>query len=151
MESLPGTEPLAACWASAFFFGYILIHLPAGVLAQKIGPRWVHLVGMIVATAASLLCPVTARISEWALLANRIIMGLGCVSNMSISLWVHRILKVCAIGWAIKRLRNYCIEAVCLSVCMSVWLSNDMPLFCNFLDVMTYLYQRTKCSVILWS
>ena len=47
---------------------------------HKLGAKWVHFGGMVVATAATLLCPVSADASEWVVMAMRILVGFGYVS-----------------------------------------------------------------------
>ena len=61
--------------------GYFVTNLLGGIVAQKLGVKWVHFVGMAVATVATVLCPVSGQASEWGLMAMRILLGLGCVSK----------------------------------------------------------------------
>ena len=45
---------------AAFFYGYIITQVPGGLLAQKIGGRWVFGVGILMTAVLTLLTPIAA-------------------------------------------------------------------------------------------
>ncbi len=45
---------------ASFFYGYILTQIPGGLLAQKIGGRWVFGVGIAMTAVLTLLTPLAA-------------------------------------------------------------------------------------------
>lgn len=63
----------------AFFYGYLLLQLPGGILSQSIGSKVVISVGMGTVAIMTLLSPVFARINPYGLFAVRVIIGLGQV------------------------------------------------------------------------
>ena len=65
---------------SGYFIGYFVTNFIGGLTVQKLGAKWVHFGGMALATAATLLCPVSADASEWVVLTMRILVGFGYVS-----------------------------------------------------------------------
>ena len=66
-----------------------MTNLLGGIVAQKLGVKWVHFGGMAVATVATVLCPVSGQASEWGLMAMRIqafrefIVSLALISNLN--------------------------------------------------------------------
>lgn len=63
----------------AFFWGYLITQIPGGLLAQKYGGKRVLGYCLLVASIATLLCAVGARVSPYLLIFLRIIIGLGQV------------------------------------------------------------------------
>lgn len=63
----------------AFFWGYLITQIPGGLLAQKFGGKRVLGYCLVVASIATLLCSVGARVSPYLLIFLRIIIGLGQV------------------------------------------------------------------------
>lgn len=59
----------------SFFYGYILTQIPGGLLAQRIGGRWVFGVGVVMTAVLTILTPLAADISVWALVALRAMEG----------------------------------------------------------------------------
>ena len=74
-------RPTRGILGSAVFFGYLVSNIPGGMLSQRYGPKWVHFGGILLAATASLLSPLGAATSRWALLVTRLCLGIGCVSN----------------------------------------------------------------------
>ena len=61
----------------SFFWGYLTMQLPGGLLSQKFGPRRVMGVCMIVASLSTLLVSVSARTSPYLLISLRVLTGMG--------------------------------------------------------------------------
>lgn len=59
--------------------------MPSGVLAEKYGAKWVLGLGMLLCSILTLLTPLAARWSVWALVAARVLEGFGAVSNQECS------------------------------------------------------------------
>jgi MFS family permease len=64
----------------SFFYGYIFTQLPGGWIAAKYGAKRVIGFGVFWTTALTLLTPLAARFSLYALVALRILEGIGEVS-----------------------------------------------------------------------
>ena len=64
----------------SFFYGYVFTQLPGGWIAAKYGAKRVFGVGVFWTTALTLLTPLAANFSVFALVALRILEGLGEVS-----------------------------------------------------------------------
>jgi len=60
----------------AFFYGYIVLQVPGGRLAEKYGTRLVLGLSMFFAALLSLMTPLVASISPWAVVVLRVIQGL---------------------------------------------------------------------------
>ncbi|GFY74558.1 putative inorganic phosphate cotransporter, partial [Trichonephila inaurata madagascariensis] len=56
---------------------YIITQIPGGILAEKYGAKWLFAFGMLVTSIFTLLTPLAARWSVWALIFVRVIEGLG--------------------------------------------------------------------------
>lgn len=61
----------------AFFYGYIITQIPAGILAEKFGGKWMFGCGTLITAVLTLLTPVSAHAGVGWLVANRVLMGLG--------------------------------------------------------------------------
>ncbi|GIY43899.1 hypothetical protein CDAR_120361 [Caerostris darwini] len=61
----------------SFYFGYVVTQIPGGMAAEKYGAKWLFGIGILITSIFSLLTPVCARWSVWALIAARAIEGLG--------------------------------------------------------------------------
>ncbi|XP_028410883.1 LOW QUALITY PROTEIN: sialin-like [Dendronephthya gigantea] len=61
----------------SFFYGYIFTQLPGGWIATKYGAKRVFCFGVLWTSVLTLLTPVAARFSLYALIALRILEGLG--------------------------------------------------------------------------
>lgn len=66
---------------SSFYWGYIVTHMPGGILAEKFGGK--HLLGLgILSTALfTLITPLIAPLGPWYMVALRVIEGLGEVRH----------------------------------------------------------------------
>jgi ACS family sodium-dependent inorganic phosphate cotransporter-like MFS transporter 5 len=60
----------------AFFYGYIVTQIPAGVMATKISGRIMMAVGVTLTSVSALLVPVAAQWSWRAVVASRVFSGL---------------------------------------------------------------------------
>lgn len=67
---------------SAFFYGYVITQIPAGILGKTYGNIYFLGIGMLVNSVFGLLVPIAARMGLWWLLAVRFIQGLGEVSTV---------------------------------------------------------------------
>ncbi|CAG7818922.1 unnamed protein product [Allacma fusca] len=61
----------------SFFWGYILTQLPGGYLGQRFGGKWPLGIGLLTTAIFTLLTPFAANMGKEALIACRIIQGLG--------------------------------------------------------------------------
>ncbi|GBM03547.1 Sialin [Araneus ventricosus] len=61
----------------AFFYGYLVTQIPGGVLAEKYGAKWLLGIGILITSVFTLLTPLAARWSVWALVIARVIEGLS--------------------------------------------------------------------------
>ncbi|GFT26278.1 hypothetical protein NPIL_341881 [Nephila pilipes] len=61
----------------AFFYGYVITQIPGGFIAEKYGAKWLYGAGMLLTITFTLLTPVAARWSVWALVAARVMEGIG--------------------------------------------------------------------------
>lgn len=61
---------------SSFYIGYVIMHLPGGMIAERLGGKPVVLIGLICSTVLSLLTPFVA--TQWdahGLIVIRILLG----------------------------------------------------------------------------
>ena len=77
----PTRRSLSLCvtagWVlSSFFIGYLFLQVPAGLLSQRFGGKWFMGVGILATSVLTLLTPVAANLSVWALVAVRVLEGL---------------------------------------------------------------------------
>ena len=73
--------PLLAGWVlSSFFYGYLISHIPGGLLAQRVGGKWVFGLGVLITAILTTLTPFAADTSVWLLVALRVLEGLSEVS-----------------------------------------------------------------------
>jgi MFS family permease len=63
----------------AFFYGYLVSQVPMGMLAGRIGGKWVMVGCLGVSTLGMLLSPMAARIHWVALVVIRVLVGVGSV------------------------------------------------------------------------
>jgi len=64
----------------SFFYGYVISHIPSGLLAERYGAKWVLFGFLSLSTVGTLLTPAAARVSVHALIVLRIAVGIGSVS-----------------------------------------------------------------------
>ena len=75
--------PLPAGWVlSAFFYGYLITHIPGGLLAQRVGGKWVFGLGVLITAILTTLTPFAADTSVWLLVALRVLEGLSEVRKV---------------------------------------------------------------------
>lgn len=70
---------------SAFYYGYILTHLPGGVLSQKFGGKHAMGLGILSTALFTLMTPSVARMGATPLTILRFIEGLGEVSERAMN------------------------------------------------------------------
>lgn len=76
-------EKIKSIILSSFFWGYVVLQVPAGVIAQKYGAHKVLLCGVFVCSLLAVLTPICTQLGGWKLLCGlRLIQGLcqGCVT-----------------------------------------------------------------------
>ena len=66
----------------SFYYGYLVSQVPAGLLAQRFGGKWVFTAFYILSTIGTLLTPLAARMSFGVLITMRVIVGIGSVSTI---------------------------------------------------------------------
>ena len=78
---------LDCCWCatvgwvlSSFFIGYLFLQIPGGWLSQKFGAKWLFGTGVLATSLLTLITPVAADLSVWALIAVRVLEGFFEVS-----------------------------------------------------------------------
>lgn len=49
---------------SSFFLGYIVTHIPGGLLAQQFGGKYVMAIGILASTLLTLVSPMTVKYGE---------------------------------------------------------------------------------------
>ena len=64
----------------SFFYGYILTQIPGGLLAQRIGGRWVFGIGIMMTGVLTLFTQLAANTSVWLLVTVRALEGFFEVS-----------------------------------------------------------------------
>ena len=88
---------LAGIILGSFFYGYIFTQLPGGWIATKYGAKRVFGFGVFWTSALTLLTPLAARFSVYALIVLRILEGLGEVSvssaELSCSIMIRRMAR----------------------------------------------------------
>ena len=67
----------------SFFYGYIFTQLPGGWIASKYGAKRVFGYGVLCTSILTLLTPLAAKFSIYALIAVRVLEGFGEVSKVS--------------------------------------------------------------------
>lgn len=71
-------EPTQGLILSSFYWGYVLTHLPGGLLAEKFGGKYSLGIGILSTAIFTLLTPLSVYWGDWiGLLLLRILMGLG--------------------------------------------------------------------------
>ncbi|CAG0913240.1 unnamed protein product [Notodromas monacha] len=61
----------------SFFWGYIITQIPGGVLAKHFGAKWLLGLGCLFTAIFTLMTPIAARYSVYALMAVRVMEGIG--------------------------------------------------------------------------
>lgn len=65
---------------SSFFWGYLITHLPGGILAERWGGKYLLSVGILSTAFFTLISPTAAKAGSGWLIATRVLMGLGEVN-----------------------------------------------------------------------
>ena len=65
-----------------YHFRYILTQIPGSAIALRIGGKHVYGIAMAISMVCTLLVPVAARLSPYALIALRVLQGLAMVSSL---------------------------------------------------------------------
>ncbi|GJQ80392.1 hypothetical protein Trydic_g12252 [Trypoxylus dichotomus] len=88
------TELIQGFILGSFYVGYLIGQIPAGIIADIWGPRWVFAAGISCSSVATLLTPPIIAFTHWtAVVASRIVVGIfqssvfPCISII-ISRWV---------------------------------------------------------------
>jgi len=66
---------------SAFYYGYIITHIPGGFLAQKFGGKFTTAYAIFSTSTLTLLTPIVARLGSTHLMVLRFTEGLGEVKS----------------------------------------------------------------------
>lgn len=65
---------------SAFFVGYVIAHVPGGLMSDMFGGRWVLTASLLISIAFSIIIPVLCEPGgPWVISVCRFIVGLGQV------------------------------------------------------------------------
>lgn len=64
-----------------FFFGYLVTQMPGGILGQRFGGKWPLGIGLLVTAIFTLLTPAAAYLGKEALIAVRVLQGVGEVNR----------------------------------------------------------------------
>lgn len=64
----------------AFYYGYIMTHIFAGQLAERLGARWLIAVSILTSSALTLLTPLAAYFHVTAVVILRVVTGMAQVS-----------------------------------------------------------------------
>ncbi|KAH8329414.1 hypothetical protein KR074_010241 [Drosophila pseudoananassae] len=72
------SEELQGLILSSFYIGYIVTHIPGGILAEKFGGKWTLAIGILSTAVFTMLTPLAIDLggSDW-LIVTRVLMGLG--------------------------------------------------------------------------
>ncbi|XP_025837209.1 putative inorganic phosphate cotransporter isoform X2 [Agrilus planipennis] len=63
---------------SSFYYGYVVTHLPGGLLAEKFGGKYTLGIGMLSTAVLTVLTPLVIKFGDWqGLVVLRVLMGLG--------------------------------------------------------------------------
>ncbi|RUS79056.1 hypothetical protein EGW08_013182, partial [Elysia chlorotica] len=73
----------------SFFWGYLFLQIPGGMLSELYGPRRVIFFTMFPVGVFGLISPLSARISPWVFLVVRVLLGLceGTLYSATHALW----------------------------------------------------------------
>ena len=61
----------------SFFYGYLVLQIPGGMLSERFGAARVVTIGMIPVAVLTLLTPILTRVHYVILLVIRVVLGLG--------------------------------------------------------------------------
>ncbi|XP_064549131.1 putative inorganic phosphate cotransporter [Drosophila montana] len=70
------SEQVQGLVLGSFYIGYLITHLPGGILADELGAKWVLGISLLVSALSTAFSPIAIQYGhEWGLMAIRIIMG----------------------------------------------------------------------------
>ncbi|XP_049958108.1 sialin-like [Schistocerca serialis cubense] len=108
---------------AAYYYGYVIGHLPGGMLADYFGGKIVFAVGIFVSSLLSILTPASAWAGDYVLFANRV--AQGAVGGMVISVAATGALCSTSVRWP---LTFYVFGGIGLLWCLPWWLlAADSP------------------------
>ena len=64
----------------SYFYGYVPSQMVSGLIAERLGAKWVMFVFVSVSTLSMLLTPIAAELGYQAVIVVRIVAGIGSVS-----------------------------------------------------------------------
>lgn len=73
-------EPTQGLILSSFYYGYVLTHIPGGILSQKFGGKYTLGLGFLSTALLTLLTPTVAHYGPVAMIVLRFMEGVGEVS-----------------------------------------------------------------------
>lgn len=68
----------------SFFYGYVITQLPGGRLAELFGGKWIFGIGILVTSIFTLLTPIAAKYSVYALIGVRVFEGKTLSSKVNV-------------------------------------------------------------------
>ncbi|XP_059142430.1 sialin-like [Physella acuta] len=71
------SKELQGLLLGSFFWGYLVLQVPGGMLSERYGPRRVVMYTMMPAAVLGLISPVSARVSPYFFLVIRVLIGVG--------------------------------------------------------------------------
>lgn len=80
-DRLAWNEETQGMVLSAFYYGYIVMHIPGGIMAQRFGGKFIVAYTILSTSVLTLLTPTMARLGPTHLMALRFIQGLGEVNT----------------------------------------------------------------------
>jgi MFS family permease len=79
---------------TSFFWGYVITQVPAGQLAQRIGPKILLTGSLLTCSVFTILMPLAAEIGDWGLVCgSRVIQGLAQVRCSVLSSGIYCCVK----------------------------------------------------------
>ena len=94
-HKVPWDNQIKSQVLGAFFYGYVLTQIPAGIIASLFGGKWIYGISLLVTSLLSLIGPLTAKIDYRLFMLTRIGQGLAegvvfpCMNGM-IAQWMPK-------------------------------------------------------------
>ena len=60
---------------AAFYWGYVLLQIPGGRIAETFGGKWVYGIGILATSVFSVVSPLAAKWNYWAFVVVRFLEG----------------------------------------------------------------------------
>ncbi|KAL8563827.1 hypothetical protein ACOMHN_061951 [Nucella lapillus] len=70
-------KPLQGQILGSFFYGYLILQIPGGILSERFGAKVVITLGMVPVAVMTLLTPVLTKIHYIILIVLRVVIGMG--------------------------------------------------------------------------